>query len=482
MKNEDTMYAALLARDYRFDGKFFVGVKTTGVYCRPICPARPLRKNVEFFKTALAAERAGYRPCQRCRPEAAPGSPAWRGASGLVNRALRLLAGSGFRQMDEDTFAAGFGVSARHLRRQFQAELGRTPKQIADAHRLNFARTLVVETRLPLTTVALTAGFASLRRFNDAFVKRFATAPSRMRRADLPGQDGALRLTLAYRPPYDFAALLGFYARHAIPGVEHVSGESYERVTRGGHVSLRQHPSRHALELTVSKADPAALFEIARRMRAMFDLDADPLLVANAFADVPILCDLHGKRPGLRMPRGYDAFETAVCAILGQLVAVSYARVLAGQLIACAGETVVHPLTGEKVKLFPSPEVLAKADLGPVGTTTARKKAIRHFAVAVAEGRLSLSGAQDPAEFRKALLAIPGIGPWTAEYIALRGIADTDAFPATDLILKRALEMHPGLTVDACKPWRAYAAIHLWEEFAGRLSKAKRGSGTKETV
>jgi 3-methyladenine DNA glycosylase/8-oxoguanine DNA glycosylase len=202
--------------------------------------------------------------------------------------------------------------------------------------------------------------------------------------------------------------------------------------------------------------------------------------VANAFAAVPVLGALHARRPGLRVPRGYDAFETAVCAILGQLVSVQFARVLAGQVVAVAGEPMVHPVTGEKVKLFPTPRALARADLSGVGTTGARKRALQHFAAAVDAGELSLSDAQDPAQFRKALLAIPGIGPWTAEYIALRCIADTDAFPATDLILQRALEANPGLRVDACKPWRAYAAIHLWEEFAGKLTKTRKRTSTKE--
>jgi AraC family transcriptional regulator of adaptative response / DNA-3-methyladenine glycosylase II len=476
-QHEDTLFKAVLARDYRFDGKFVVGVKTTGVYCRPICPAKPGRRNVEFFPTARAAERAGYRPCLRCRPECAPDGLAPHAGSHLVRRGLQRIAANEFPGAGEDAFAANLGISARHLRRLFVSELGQTPKQVADAHRLNFARKLVVETALPLTRVAHAAGFGSLRRFNDAFLQRFRRTPSALRRGRRHAGEDALEITLAYRPPYDWPAIHAFFAAHEVPGLETIRDGSYQRLFRiagsTGLLTLQPDGQRPVLRMRVVTADPAVLLDLSHRVRRMFDLDADPLLVANTFADVPVMRRLAEKHPGLRIPRCFDPFETAVCAILGQLVSLEYARTLAGQVVAHCGEPAVHPLTGESVRLFPSPARLAQADLASVGTTRARKHAIRLLSRCVLDGTLSLSEAQDPEAFRAALLDIPGIGPWTAQYMSLRCIADTDAFPATDLILKRALELHAPVDLAPLKPWRGYAAIYLWKEYAQSLSKRK---------
>jgi AraC family transcriptional regulator of adaptative response / DNA-3-methyladenine glycosylase II len=487
MHNDDALYQAMVTRDYRFDGKFFVGVKTTGIYCRPICRVRtPLRKNVEFFPTAAAAERAGYRPCLRCHPEAAPGSPTWHAQSVIVQRALKRIAANELAHTNESDFAAHFGITPRHLRRLFIAELGQTPKQLADAYRLNFARKLVTETPMPLTTVAHTAGFSSLRRFNAAFKTRFHRPPSRFRklRPDLP--EGAIDLTLPYRPPYDWNAIHAFYAAHIIPGLERAPTTHYERLCSINGIiallQLRPHETLPALQLRVFTADPTILFDITHRLRRMFDLDADPLLIANAFATQPLLHSLIEKHPGLRLPRGFDPFETAVCAILGQLVSLDYARTLAGQLVQHYGQPATHPLTGQPVRLFPVAKSLATADLAHVKTTRARKQAIRLLSQRLVAGTLSLSDAQDPAAFRAALLDISGIGPWTAEYIALRCIADTDAFPATDLILRRALDLHPTLDLASIKPWRAYAAIHLWKEYAASLSRKRTRARPPNTI
>jgi AraC family transcriptional regulator of adaptative response / DNA-3-methyladenine glycosylase II len=482
--HEDMLFKAVVARDYRFDGKFVVAVKTTGIYCRPICPAKPRRENVEFFATARAAERAGYRPCLRCRPECAPeagGARAWQAGSELVRRGLQRIAANEWNGTGEEALANRLGVSTRHLRRVFVEELGQTPKQVANAHRLNFARKLVVETRLPVMRIALASGFGSLRRFNDAFVKRFARTPSALRkgrrRGDPAPNDTPIELTLAYRPPYDWNAIHAFFAAHEVPGLERIGDGYYERLFhiegRTGIMTLVPHASKPALVMRVITADPAGLLDLTHRVRRMFDLDADPLLVANGFAEVPVMRTLAEKHPGLRIPRCFDPFETAVCAILGQLVSLEYARTLAGQLVAHHGESAPHPVTGEPMRLFPTPERLAAADLPRVKTTRARKEAIRLFSRRVLAGEISLSEAQDPEAFRAALLAIPGIGPWTAQYMSLRCIADTDAFPATDLILKRALELHPAIDLTPIKPWRGYAAIYLWKEYAQSLSKRK---------
>lgn len=472
---EDIYYQAMLARDYRFDGKFFVGVKTTGIYCRPICPAKPKRENVIFFAHALAAERAGYRPCLRCHPEAAPDHPSWSGQSVLVQRALQLIASEEGPLLQEADYAAHLGVSARHLRRLFQAELGQSPKQIAQNRRLNFARKLVVETRLPLLTVAMSAGFGSLRRFNTAFKERFKRPPSAWRKSealirDRSAASEALELTLSYRPPYHWDSLLNFLARHQIAGPERVLDGVYERCFRSaegcGLVQVQFDPEHSCLRVRIHGAEPRDLSRLVHRVRRLFDLDSDPLLVANVFAQVPLLEALWQSCPGVRLPGCWEPFETAVSIVLGQMVSLPRAQALNAELVARYGETHVHPLSGEPLKLFPQAETLAALSELQLGTTQKRRETVLHLARAVASGALSLSQAQDPQSFRKQLLALPGIGPWTAELMALRVLGDTDAFPASDLILKRALQ-HPEFSFEpdlsGLSPWRAYAAMALWQ-------------------
>ncbi len=472
-------YQAMLARDQRFDGKFFVAVKTTGIYCRPICPARPKRENLEFFPDAASAELAGYRPCLRCRPECAPVSAAWQGTRALVRRALRLIAENGLHQMSEEQFAGRLGVSARHLRRLFRTEIGQTPKQISDNQRLDFARKLVVETRLPIAVVAEAGGFGSLRRFNDAFQKHFRRPPSKLRKTG-PQQDSkeGVELKLSFKPPYDWQNLIRFYRTHAIPGVERVVGNSFERVFRIenslGYFKVGPIAGTPQLKLNVVSEDLRILFEVTSRVRRMFDLDSDPGLVAERFARNPLLARLCRRYPGLRLPGGWDPFETAICSILGQLVSAAQRCNLVTQLVHSYGEPIAHPRSGERAYLFPAPDVLAHSDLDKVATTAARKEAIRTFSGRVLSGSISLSEAQEPGAFRKALLATKGLGPWSAEYISLRAIGDTDAFPHTDLILKQVLKLCPELDLENLKPWRSYAAIYLWKAFAQKLSKKSR--------
>ena len=471
MHRDDVFYQAMLARDYRFDGKFFVGVKTTGIYCRPICPAKPKRENVEFFADARLAEKNGYRPCLRCRPECAPLSAAWAGKSALVQRALKALAEHG-PLGGEDAFAARFGVSGRHLRRLFLDEIGKTPARIALDHRLDFARNLIQETALPMAAIACSAGFASIRRFNAAVKERFRRAPTALRsRGPRPAAAAGIVLTLPFRPPFDWEAALAYYRSHAIAGLETFPAGAYERVFRWeggtpGSVRVTLDGGPHRLRLEIAGGEIRDLGRTARTVRRMFDLDADPLLVANAFAREPRLARLHRLRPGLRSPRGWDPWETAACAVLGQLVSIPQANRLIAQLVEGYGETVPHPRTGGPVRLFPGPDRIARANLDKVGTTGARKTVLRELARLTQAGGISLSSAQDPGAFRLSLLAIKGVGPWTAEYICLRAIADTDAFPETDLVLKRALADKPGIDVERVRPWRGYAAAHLWRAWA----------------
>jgi AraC family transcriptional regulator of adaptative response / DNA-3-methyladenine glycosylase II len=473
------LYQALLARDHRFDGRFIVAVKTTGVYCRPICPARPKPENVEFFRDAVSAERAGYRPCLRCRPECAPLSPAWLGKRAVVQRALKLIARNEFHRSNAQEFAARLGVSARHLRRLFEEQIGQTPKQISDNNRLNFARKLIVETSTPLTTIARSAGFRSLRRFNHAFQERFRRPPSQLRRSPV-GRDGSdgIHVKLSYRPPYDWQSIFGFYQTHPIPGVETATERSFERVFRNGNTigffRVQPRPGVPKLDLRIIADNPDVLFDVVSRVRTMFDIDLDPVLIARRFARVPPLARLHERFPGLRLAGGWDGFETAVCCILGQLVSAAQRTRLVSQLVGAYGEEVLHPVTGEKARLFPTPKTLAENDLGELTTSAARKAAIRDLSHRVLSGAVLFSRAQDPGAFRKALLETKGLGPWSAEYISLRAFGDTDAFPRTDLILKRALKFYPSLDLESIKPWRAYAAIYLWKAFAHRPATTKR--------
>ncbi len=453
---EDIYYQAMLARDYRFDGKFFIGVKTTGIYCRPVCPAKPLRKNIEFLATAIAAENEGYRPCLRCRPESAPFSPAWNGTSAVVSRALKVISAEGFIDASEEEFASRFGVTARHLRRLFVDEVGQTPKQIASINRLNFARKLILESKLPMTSVAMNAGFASLRRFNDAFKLRFHRSPTEIRKNTQTTPEKGIELRLSYRPPFNWEHTLSFFRNHLITGIETVTGDSYERPFKNGRFVVTHDGDNHCLNLTVFSDDPSSLFSVAQKVRQMFDLDSDPMLIAESFRKDKFMAKLWKKNPGLRVARGWDSFETSVCTILGQLVSVAVARTLVKELVEHYG----------KDGLFPLPELLVKSDLKKIRTTEKRRDSIRALAKAVMNGVIDFSTPQDSDFMKEKLEELPGIGKWSAEYISLRALGDTNAFPGTDLILKRAMIAHPEIDLKSLGPWTSYAAIYLWKEFA----------------
>ena len=296
------------------------------------------------------------------------------------------------------------------------------------------------------------------------------------------GRADGTEISLAFRPPYDWQTIMRFYLTHPIPGVERVTEDSFERVFRVGNtigfLQVRAVIDEPQLKLTTTTADPNILSEVISRVRRMFDLDSDPVLIANCFAQAPVLAKLCERFPGLRLPRGWDPFETAICSILGQLVSAQQRSTLVGQIVRGYGDQIAHPVSGETTRLFPRPEVLARSDLSAVRTTAARREAIRDLSRRVLRGAISLSQTQDPVSFRKALLETKGLGPWSAEYISLRTIGDTDAFPKTDLILKRALKLHPDLDLELIRPWRSYAAIYLWKEFAQTLSRRKKEKRT----
>ena len=475
--NDDIYYKAYSSRDARFDGKFFCAVKTTKIYCRPICPAKPKRENVEFFSNAFQAESAGYRPCLRCRPECAPGSGGWLGKNATVKRCLALIENRAMYDKNEEEFAALLGMSARHLRRLFEDELGQTPKQISDANRLNFARKLIVETKLPITEIALSSGFTSIRRFNEAFKNRFERSPSELRKVKVVYAGEKFFLRLSYRPPFDFDGLLNFYQNHLVSHLEHVDTNSYERIFKidgkVGSVKVTQDSSKNELVLEINKVEPKSIFPIVQRVRNLFDVDSDPLLLKEAFSHSPVMKKLCLKYPGLRFPRSWDSFESAICTILGQLVSVKQAKSLVRELVENYGEAVAHPLNGKSVYLFPSADVLMNANLEKVRTTQARRETIKLFSQAVAQGEIDLSQNQDTELFKEKILKIKGIGVWTAEYIALRALGDTNAYPATDLVLKRVGADMKNLKLDLLHPWRGYVAFYLWREFAGSTLKTR---------
>lgn len=464
---------ARLARDARFDGRFFTGVVTTGIYCRPVCPVpSPKPVNVRYFPSAAAAAEAGFRPCLRCRPEASPGTPAWSGSSATVSRALKLIADGVLDDGGVETLADRLGIGDRHLRRLFLKHLGATPVAVAQTRRLHFAKKLIDETTLPLAQVAFAAGFGSVRRFNATFQALYRRSPSELRRIGVQAKEpvarNEYRFRLAFRPPYDWASLIGWLGARATPGVETVAAQSYRRTIAldGLHGFLEVRPAKGQpyLDLSVQFPDARALFRILERVRRMFDAGADLAEIGGHLGRDPLLARGIARHPGLRVPGAWDGFELAVRAVLGQQVTVKGATTLAGRLAAAFGERCAHGL------IFPTPQALAEADYGRIGVTKARAETLRNLARAVVCGEISFEGARSLEAFVEKFQTIPGIGEWTAHYVAMRALGEPDAFPASDLGLLRAVANGFGRVssralaqrAEAWRPWRAYAAMHLW--------------------
>jgi AraC family transcriptional regulator of adaptative response / DNA-3-methyladenine glycosylase II len=481
----DRCYRALSSRDERFDGRFFVAVITTGIYCRPVCPARtPRRRNVLFYASAAAAGQAGFRPCLRCRPETSPGTPAWRGTSATVTRALRLLEHGALDGSSVEGLAGRLGIGERHLRRLFREQLGASPVAVAQTRRLHFAKKLIDETPLPMTEVAFAAGYSSLRRFNAALRGAYGVPPSDLRRArsgasNRPSRPGGpLRLRLAARRPFAAPALLDFLAARAIPGVEHVEGNIYRRtVCLNGvttRIGVQIAKDQDAVELSIEGVAARSLGEAVGGVRRLFDLDADPEPIARVLRADPLLARTIRRTPGLRVPGAWDGFELAVRAVLGQQVSVAGASTLAGRLVERFGTPLADAGDPALTHVFPTPDALAEADVARIGMPAKRAEAIRGLARAVAIGHLVLGLGADPDASRARLLELPGFGPWTADYIAMRALREPDAFPSGDLVLRRvAAGGGKPLTPRALEvrslrwqPWRAYAAIALWRSTA----------------
>jgi AraC family transcriptional regulator of adaptative response / DNA-3-methyladenine glycosylase II len=471
----DICYRALTARDVRFDGLFFVGVTTTGIYCRPVCTARtPGRDRCRFFPNAALAEKEGFRPCLRCRPELAPGL-APIDAVGRMARlaASRIEAGALNDDGNIDDLAGELGLSARQLRRAIRQEFGVTPVELAQTNRLLLAKRLLADSTLPVIDVAMTSGFSSVRRFNALFREHYGFPPTHVRRARRVLSNGdALHLTLAYRPPLAWPHLLRFLAGRAAAGVECVAGDSYLRTLALGKQRgwLRVEPviGRNVLAVALSTSLAQMLPAILSRLRNLFDLSARPDVIDAHLTSDKRLEKSVQQVPGLRVPGAFDGFELAVRAILGQRISVVAASTLAGRLAAALGDAIETPCR-ELHKIFPPPERLAAVavpELTRLGITAPRAKSIRELARAVLSGEIPLEPGVDPERTMSQLVAISGIGDWTASYIALRALRWPDAFPASDLGLLRAYGAKTAAALraaaEAWRPWRGYAAMHLW--------------------
>jgi AraC family transcriptional regulator of adaptative response / DNA-3-methyladenine glycosylase II len=469
----DLCYQALTARDARFDGRFFVGVSSTGIYCRPVCTVRvPKRQNCTFYPSAAAAESAGYRPCLRCRPELAPGNAAIDASARLAQQAASLIEDGLLAELSVEALAARLGVTDRHLRRVFAAEFGVAPVQFAQTQRLLLAKQLLHDSALPATEVALASGFGSLRRFNALFKQRYRLSPSALRRAPATAsRRDALIFELGYRPPLDWGAICGFLGARAIEGVEAIEGETYVRslaVGAGesrqrGWIALAPAAGKAALKVALSPSLVRTAPVVLARVKKVFDLACDPQSIAVALGPLAQGC------PGLRLPGAFDGFEVAVRAVLGQQITVKAARTLAGRFVAAFGEPIETPFAAVRY-LFPSAArsaALEPSEIAQRGVIASRARSIIALARALAGGELTLDpGARVDATLTR-LRAVPGVGDWTAQYIAMRALSWPDAFPASDYgVLKALREKDPRRALaraEAWRPWRAYAVIHLWK-------------------
>ncbi len=482
---DDIRYRALLARDPRFDGMFFVGVSTTGIYCRSVCPARkPAQRNCSFYPSAAAAEREGFRPCLRCRPEFAPREAP--GANDNVAPAIiaRIQAGAlnngggggSGGSAGVTALARQFDLSPRQVQRIVREHAGVSPIELAQTARLLLAKQLLTETTLPITRIAFASGFASVRRFNDCFREHYHLQPRELRAesANRPARAGAtMRLRLSYRPPFDFSALLAFLAPRAIPAVEHVTANSYARTVAlndlTGWLRVEHHRTRPMLEAELSAELAPAVQPILARLRNLFDLDARPDIIDDHLAQSERLAPLVRARPGTRVPGAFDTFELAWRAILGQQVSVRGATTLSGRLAHRLGEPIETPIT-ELTRLSPTNARVASATpsrLASIGLPIARAKTLREIARLHAADSAQFEPGAPIEPITERLLAIRGVGPWTTSYIAMRALRWPDAFPESDLGLKHALgERSPArirAIAEPWRPWRAYAARHLWQ-------------------
>jgi AraC family transcriptional regulator of adaptative response / DNA-3-methyladenine glycosylase II len=467
-------YRALQTRDARFDGRFYIAVVTTRIFCRPICPARPAKiENCIFLPSAAAAHQMGFRPCLRCRPEVAPGVATWRGSANTISRALQLIAEGGLNETDIEAFAERLGVGARHLRRLFDRYLGASPVSVLQTHRLLFAKKLIGETGLTMTDVALAAGYGSIRRFNDAFKKAYGMTPSelRTRERQKASHGQTITLKLPFTAPYDWRATIDFLAARAIPGVEHVERDRYCRAfslnATQGTVEVRPAPGHNHVLASICTSNVAVLGGVVARVRRLFDLDADIAAIDSHLSTHPLLATSVRERPGVRVPGAWDNFEATVRAMVDQRKSKS---TLLGRLAAACGTRLdgrgqLSP--GDPQLLFPEPGSIAKAKLVDVGFPVALAESVQSLSANMAADPRLLRAYETLTETIAKLRALPGISSWTAQYISMQALREPDAFPATDPGLLRAAAVGPSprellKVAEAWRPWRAYAAMRLW--------------------
>ena len=470
-------YRAVQARDARYDGRFFTCVKTTGIYCRPICPARPPKLvNCIFVPTAAAAQAAGFRPCLRCRPESSPDLDAWRGTSATVSRALKLIETGALDGGDVAALAARLEIGERQLRRLFAQHVGAAPVTVAQTRRVLLAKQLIHQTNLSMIQIALASGFGSVRRFNETFQNLYHRPPGELRRRTTARSGGPeISLLLPYRPPYDWPAILHFLETRAIKGVEEFANDTYTRVIEisaaTGTIHVQNAPEQSALRVIVRFPRLEMLPTIIARIRRMFDLSADPAAIASALSTDPLLAPLVAAQPGLRVPGGWDPFEIAVRAVLGQQITVAGGTQLAARLAAALAESVDAGIDSSTLAhAFPRPEDFSLRALAGLGMTQARATAIAGLAAAAARDPHLFDPRPDLPEAVSRLRNLPGIGEWTAQYIAMRGLGESDAFLAADVALQRRFDLNGHRPTAAqllaraerWRPWRAYALLHLW--------------------
>ena len=470
MMDDEHCYRAASSRDGRFDGMFITAVTTTKIYCRPSCPAMtPKRAHMRFYPTPAAAQEAGFRACKRCRPDAAPGSPEWDSRADLVARAVRLIGDGVIEREGVSGLAARLGYSSRQLHRLLFNELGTGPLRLAVAHRVQNARVLLETTDLSVSDVAWASGFGSIRQFNDQIREVFALSPTEIRKSATRAnprrsQPGFIDVRLAYRPPMDLPGLLGFLGRRAVPGVESFDGSTYARVLRLPHglgvVQISGQPKDGWVRCQVRPDDVRDFGTAVSRVRRLLDLDADPSAVTSVLAGDPLLGPI--VQEGRRVPGSVDGAEIAFRALLGQQISVSGARTLAARLAEQWGQPLDEPFGSLKMS-FPSPDALASASRDQLPMPRRRAEALINLARELAGGAISVDPGADRDQTERALLALPGIGSWTASYIRMRGLGDPDVFVAGDLGVKRALDRLGKADPDAWRPWRSYATAHLWE-------------------
>jgi AraC family transcriptional regulator of adaptative response / DNA-3-methyladenine glycosylase II len=482
IKDFEHRYRVVRGRDARFDGWFYVAVTSTGIYCRPSCPAvTPRRANVRFYPSAAAAQGAGFRACKRCRPDAVPGSPEWDVRTDVVARAMRLIADGVVDRDGVPGLARRLGYTERHLNRLLAAEVGAGPLALARARRAHTARLLIETTSLPITEVAFAAGFASVRQFNDTIRAVFASTPRELRRArgnDADGDSGGIQLRFPFREPFDADGMLRFLGARAVSGVEHFDGEAYRRTLRlphGAGTVMLSDGGDH-VRCVLKLEDLRDLGTAVQRCRRLLDLDADPAAVGDVLGEDPLLGPVVRRSPGRRVPGSVDGAELAFRAVLGQQVSVAGASTLAGRLVARCGEPLPASLVSEGdglTHVFPSPEGVAGADLDRFGVPETRAEALQTLARAL-NGDVSLDPGSSRDEVERRLLGLRGIGPWTASYVAMRALGDPDAFLSTDLGVRQAVRKlghaddrrSVADLAERWRPWRAYATQHLWASLA----------------